>query len=174
MSLAQSLLSPEDPPSKKFSASGACNLHPTGTAPPMDFKLVQYACDLRVWVQWLPPFDPQGREKIFGSPLRGGTCHVPRAAGRPATGTIVVPAFRCVHRCHPGPDRTSRSGAMPGNAWTHRQTHRQTRSGQLFSATHRRKSSFIRTCYAKALAPFILYDFGLEPGIAKHCLGPKS
>ena len=80
----------------------------------MDFKLVQYACDLRVWVQW--QFDPQGREKIFGSPLRGGTCHVPRAAGRPATGTIVVPAFQRVHRCHPGPDRTSRSGAMPGNA----------------------------------------------------------
>ena len=23
-------------------------------------------------------------------------------------------------------------------------------------------------------APFILYDFGLEAGIAKHCLGPKS
>ena len=85
-------------------------------------KLVQYACDLRVWVQWLPPFDPQGREKIFGSPLRDGTCHVPRAAGRPATGTIVVPAFRRVDRCHPGPDRTSRSGAVPGNAWTHTQT----------------------------------------------------
>ena len=74
----------------------------------MDFKLVQYACDLRVWVQWLPPFDPQGREKIFGSPLRGGTCHVPRAAGRLATG-IVVSAFRC--DCHPGPDRTSRSSS---------------------------------------------------------------
>ena len=44
----------------------------------------------------------------------------------------------------------------------------------FFSPTHRRKSSFIRTCYAKALAPFILYDFGLEAGIAKHCLGPKS
>ena len=43
----------------------------------------------------------------------------------------------------------------------------------FFSPTHRRKSSFIRTCYAKALAPFILYDFGLETGIAKHCLGVK-
>ena len=32
--------------------------------------------------------------------------------------------------------------------------------------THRRKSSFIRTCYAKALAPFILYDFGLDAGTA--------
>ena len=88
----------------------------------MDFKLVQYACDLRVWVQWLLPFDPQGREKNFGRPLRGGTCHGPRAAGRPATGTIAVPAFRRVDRCHPGPDRTSRSGAIPGNAWTHKQT----------------------------------------------------
>ena len=99
-----------------------------------------------------------------------------RAAGRPATGTILVPAFRRVHRCHPGPDRTSRSGAMPGNAWTHTHTHTQTHKHQppnFFSPTHRRKSSFIRTCYAKALAPFILYDFGLEAGIAKHCLGAK-
>ena len=54
--------------------------------------------------------------KIFGRPSRGGTCHVPRAADRPATGTTVVPAFRRVDRCHPGPDRTSRSGAIPGNA----------------------------------------------------------
>ena len=46
-----------------------------------------------------------------------------RAAGRPATGTNVVPAFRRVDRCHPGPDQTSRSGAIPENAWTHRQTH---------------------------------------------------
>ena len=36
----------------------------------------------------------------------------------------------------------------------------------FFSATHRRKSSFIRTCNAKALAPSILYDFGLEAGTA--------
>ena len=59
-------------------------------------------------------------------------------------------------------------------------THRQTDKHQppnLFSPTHRRKSSFIRTCYAmlNALAPFILYDFGLEAGTAcLHCLGPKS
>ena len=101
---------------------------------------------------------------------------MPHAAGRPATGTSVVPAFRRVDRCHPGPDRTSRSGAMPGNAWTHTHTHTQTHKHQppnFFSPTHRRKSSFIRTCYAKALAPFILYDFGLEAGIAKHCLRAK-
>ena len=72
------------------------------------------------------PFDPQGREKFFGRPSRGGTCHVPRAAGRPANGTIVVPAFRRVDRRHPGPDRTNRSGVIPGNAWTHRQTDRLT------------------------------------------------
>ena len=56
------------------------------------------------------------------------------------------------------------------------QTDRLTNTSRptFFSPTHRRKSSFIRTCYAIALAPFILYDFGLEAGIAKHCLGPKS
>ena len=49
------------------------------------------------------------------------------------------------------------------------QTDRQTDKHQppnFFSATHRRKSSIIRTCYAKALAPSILYDFGLEAGTA--------
>ena len=59
---------------------------------------------------------------------------------------------------------------------THTETDRQTHKHQppnFFSPTHRRKSSFIRTCYANALAPFILYDFGLEAGIAKHCLGPN-
>ena len=55
---------------------------------------------------------------------------------------------------------------------THTQTHKH-QPPNFFSPTHRRKSSFIRTCYAKALAPFILYDFGLEAGIAKHCLGAK-
>ena len=91
---------------------------------------------------------------------------MPRAGDRLAIGTNVVPAFRRVDRYLRGPDRTSRSGAMPGNAWTHTHTDSQTPDAQLFSATHRRKSSFIRTCYAKALAPFILYDFGLEAGTA--------
>ena len=97
---------------------------------------------------------------------------MPRAAGRPVTGTMVVPAFRRVDRYHPRLDRTSRSGAMPGNAWTHTHTHKHD-PANFFSPTHRRKSSFIRTCYAKTLAPSILYDFGLEAGIAKHCLGVK-
>ena len=82
------------PRQNSFFAPGACSWYPTGTAPPMDFKLVQYACDLRVWVQELSPFDLQGRAEIFGRPSRGGTCHVPCAAGRPATGTNVVPALR--------------------------------------------------------------------------------
>ena len=111
------------PRQNSFFAPGACSWHPTGTAPPMDFKLVQYACDLQVSDLWCPPCDLWGCSKIFGRPLRGCTCHVPRATGRPETGTIIVPAFRRVDRCHPRADRTSRSGAMPGSAWTHRHTH---------------------------------------------------
>ena len=139
--------------SSKFPFTGGPHVitsspHRNGT--PTDFKLVQYACDLCVWTQRLLPFDLQGREEIFRRPLRGGTCHVPRAAGRSATGTIVVPAFRRVHRCHPGPDRISRSGAIPGNARTHRQTHRLTNTIQsTFSATHRRKSLFIKRVMLK-------------------------
>ena len=111
------------PRQNSFFAPGACSWHPTGTAPPMDFKLVQYACDLQVSDLWCPPCDLWGCSKIFGRPLRGCTCHVPRATGRPETGTIIVPAFQRVDRCRPRADRTSRSGAMPGSAWTHRHTH---------------------------------------------------
>ena len=60
-SLAQSFLKPKDPSSQRFSTTGACNLHPTGTTPPMDFKLAQYACELRVWDQWCLPFDLEVR-----------------------------------------------------------------------------------------------------------------
>ena len=45
---------------------------------------------------------------------------MPCAAGRPATGTMDVPAFRRVDRYHPGPNRTSRSGAIHKSAWTHK------------------------------------------------------
>ena len=44
---------------------------------------------------------------------------------------------------------------------THTHTHTQTHKhdpANFFSPTHRRKSSFIRTCYAKALAPFTILD----------------
>ena len=66
-SLGQSFLQPKDPSSKRFSAPGACNLHPTEVTPPMDFKLVRYACDLRVWDRWRHPCAPQGREKMMRS-----------------------------------------------------------------------------------------------------------
>ena len=65
VSLAQSFLKPKDPWSKRFSAPGACNLQPTEMAPPMDFKLVRYACDLRVWDRWRIPCAPQGSEKMM-------------------------------------------------------------------------------------------------------------
>ena len=100
------------------------------------------------------------------------TCHVPPADPRPAPssfrrfggsiGATPVPI---------GPAVRAQCPEMLEH--THRQTDKHD-PANFFSATHRRKSSFIRTCYAKALAPFILYDFGLEAGIAKDCLGPKS
>ena len=52
VSIAQSFLKPEDPMSKKFSASGACSLHPTGTATTKAHRLGLYTCDLQVWHQW--------------------------------------------------------------------------------------------------------------------------
>ena len=60
-------LKPKDPSSKRFSAPGACNLQPTQMAPPMDFKLVWYACELRVSDRWRHPCAPQGREKMMRS-----------------------------------------------------------------------------------------------------------
>ena len=100
------------------------------------------------------------------------TCHVPPADSRPAPlsfrrfgasiGATPVPIGPAVRALCP---------EMLEHIDT--QTHKH-QPPNFFSPTHRRKSSFIRTCYAKTLAPFILYDFGLESGIAKHCLGPKS
>ena len=99
------------------------------------------------------------------------TCHVPPADPRPAPssfrrfgasiGATPVPI---------GPAVRAQCPEMLEHTHTHTHTHTQTDSqtpaAQLFSATHRRKSSFIRTCYAKALPPSILYDFGLEAGTA--------
>ena len=113
------------PRQNSFFAPGACSWHPTGTAPPMDFKLVQYACDLRVSDLWCPPYDLWGCSKIFGRPSRGGTCHVPRAANRPWIGTIVVPAFRDVDRYHPRHDQTSRSHVIHKSPWTDTLTDRR-------------------------------------------------
>ena len=92
------------------------------------------------------------------------TCHVPPADLRPASmsfrrfgasiGATPVPIGPAVWA--PCPEMLEH---------TDRQTHKH-KPHNFFSPTHRRKSSFIRTCYAKALAPFILYDFGLEAGTA--------
>ena len=78
-------------------------------------------------------------------------CHVPRATNRLMAGTIVVPAFWRVEWCHAGPGRTSRSGAIPENAWTHILTDRQTRPANYFSPTHQWKSSFIERSMLKHL-----------------------
>ena len=98
--------------------------------------------------------------------------HVPRVTCRRPT--------RDRHHCRSGvsarpsvPPR-SRSDQLIGRYSrkcldTHTHTHTQTDKhdpANFFSPTHLRKSSFIRTCYAKALAPSILYDFGLEAGTA--------
>ena len=77
-------------------------------------------------------------------------CHVPCATNRLMTGTIVVPAFWRVEWCHAGPDRTSRSGAIPENAWTHILTDKHG-PANYFSPTHRRKSSFIERSMLKHL-----------------------
>ena len=50
---------------------------------------------------------------------------MPCATNRLITDTIVVPAFWRVEWCHAGPDRTSRSGAIP-EMLEHTHTDRQT------------------------------------------------
>ena len=101
---------------------------------------------------------PPGARENLCKPSRGGMCHVPCATNRPMIGTIVVPAFRCVEWCHAGPDQTSRSGAIPGNAWTHIHPDWQTRPANYFSPAHQRKSSFIER--SMRIWTFIHYDFG--------------
>ena len=86
----------------------------------MDFKLVQYTCGQQVWDRQCRPCDLEVRA-IFCRPSRGGTCHVPRAVDQPKTDTIIVPADRRVEWCLADLDRTSRSDAIPGNPFTHKQ-----------------------------------------------------
>ena len=103
------------------------------------------------------------------------TCHVQPADPRPAP--MSFRRFGASIGATPVPIGPAVRALCPEMLeHTHTQTDRLTNTSRptFFSPTHRRKSSFIRTCYAKALAPSILYDFGLEAGIAKHCLGPKS
>ena len=103
----------------------------------------------------VPTVWPVGLFENYCKPLRGGMCHVPCATNRLMAGTIVVPAFWRVEWCHAGPDRTSRSGAIPENAWTHILTDwltdRQTRPANYFSPTHQWKSSFIERSMLKHL-----------------------
>ena len=92
------------------------------------------------------------------------TCHVPPADPRPAP--LSFRRFGASIGATPVPIRPAVRALCPemlGHTHTHTDKHQPP---NFFSATHRRKSSFIRTCYAKALAPFILYDFGLEAGTA--------
>ena len=56
------------------------------------------------------------------------TCHVPPADPRPAP--LSFRRFGASIGASPGPDRTSRSGAVPGNAWTHTHTHRLTNTSR--------------------------------------------
>ena len=98
---------------------------------------------------------PPGARENFCKLSRGGMCHVPCATNRPMTGTIVVPAFRCVGWCHAGSDRTSRSGAIPENSWTHIHPDWLTdwltnTSGQLFFTDPPKEIFVHRTFNAKA------------------------
>ena len=97
------------------------------------------------------------------------TCHMPPIDPRPAP-----PSFRRFGAsigATPVPIGPAVRALCPEMLeHTHRQTHKHD-PANFFSATHRRKSSFIRTCYAKALAPFILYDFGQEGLISRWSTG---
>ena len=101
---------------------------------------------------------------------------MPRAANRPWIGTSIVPAFRGVDRYHPRPDQTSHSGAIHQSAWTYILTDSLTHKHHppnYFQPTHQRKSSFIERPMLTHRPIQNHYDFELEAGIAKHCLGVK-
>ena len=117
VSLAQSFLKPEDPMSKKRSASGACSLRPTGTAPQriLSWGGMRVTCEFEVGSA--PRLTCRGAKKFLQAFTRRHV-HVPRATNRPRIGTIIVPAERCIDRWYPGPDRTSRSGAIHQSACT--------------------------------------------------------
>ena len=55
----------EGPLVKKVLRPFRVQLAPHTNGTPKDFKLVRYACDLRVWDRWRIPCAPQGREKMM-------------------------------------------------------------------------------------------------------------
>ena len=77
--------------SKKFSASGACRLRHTGTAPPMNFKLRHKHATCEFEVGGASRLTCVGVNKLLQTFTRR---HVPRATCRRSTPdrTIVVPA----------------------------------------------------------------------------------
>ena len=99
VSLAQSFLAPKDPTSKKFFFdSGACSLHPTETATTKTHRLGQDTYDLQVWDRRCISFDQCTMSRTnFHKPLRGGTCHVPRASRTPEKYKSTRPPGGSIH-----------------------------------------------------------------------------
>ena len=81
VSLAKKKIAPEDPTSKKFSDTGACSLHHTGTATTKAHTLGLYTCDLQIWGRWCLPFGLQSWLDVCASlhAAARATCHVRRA-----------------------------------------------------------------------------------------------
>ena len=79
VSIAESFLKPKDPGQKVF-RPWRVQLAPHTNGTPKDFKLVRYACDLRVWGRWCPAFDLYVRAIFFFLASLDGaaraTCHV--------------------------------------------------------------------------------------------------
>ena len=126
MRLARKLFTSEDPAPKTWHVPDGCNV-PSSESRPLKENVSPWgACVLKFWVRSTSSFGLQRRAKYLCKGPGDGTWHVARGTERPATGTIVVPAFRRIERCRSRPDRPSRRACRPANAWTDTHTDRLT------------------------------------------------
>ena len=109
-----------------------------------DFKVGQHACDLQVWVRWIPSFDLQGPAKIFASlhAVACAMCHVPPIDPWQAPSSFR--RFGASNGATPVPIRPAVRALLPKILeHTYTRTDWQTRPVNYFSPTHQWKSSFI-------------------------------
>ena len=126
--LPQSFPKSEDPVEINVCTPEGCSLHPSTPVPPKDHAPMWGASVLNVLHFSSQPSSPERKIINLAIVSLSGTWHVPRDTGRHVAGTIVVPAFQRIERCHSRPDPTGRLASRGQNAWTHKQTNKHTSS----------------------------------------------
>ena len=114
--LPQSFPKSEDPVEINVCTPEGHSLDPSAPVPQKDHASLWGASALNVSTFSSQPFSPERKIINLAVGSLSGTWHMPRDTDRHVTGTIVVPAFRRVERCHSRRDPTGRLASRGPNA----------------------------------------------------------